>query len=102
MPDIKADFVSLLAFLPGGVCKTWRVCVFTKALQSWDECVLAAAIQVFPVLLHHLGKGFHSLIGTTLLCVNLLFDQCRAGYPYSVNNIVVSAVGRCWKMIRSR
>ncbi|KAF6726268.1 Serine/threonine-protein kinase ATR [Oryzias melastigma] len=69
LPDIKADFVSLLAFLPGGVCKTWRVCVFTKALQSWDECVLAAAIQVFPVLLHHLGKGFHSLIGTTLLSV---------------------------------
>ncbi|RVE57450.1 hypothetical protein OJAV_G00216500 [Oryzias javanicus] len=67
--EIKADFVSLLACLRGGVCETWRVCVFTKALQSRDESVRAAAVRVFPVLLHHLGNGFHSLIGTTLLSV---------------------------------
>uniref|UniRef100_A0A3P9LDR2 Serine/threonine-protein kinase ATR n=1 Tax=Oryzias latipes TaxID=8090 RepID=A0A3P9LDR2_ORYLA len=67
--EIEADCVSLLAFLHGGVCETWRVCVFTKALQSRDESVRAAAVRVFPVLLHHLGNGFHSLIGTTLLLV---------------------------------
>ncbi|XP_011488483.1 serine/threonine-protein kinase ATR isoform X2 [Oryzias latipes] len=68
-PEIEADCVSLLAFLHGGVCETWRLCVFTKALQNRDESVRAAAVRVFPVLLHHLGNGFHSLIGTTLLSV---------------------------------
>ncbi|XP_041828514.1 serine/threonine-protein kinase ATR isoform X3 [Melanotaenia boesemani] len=66
-PEIQADCVSLLAFLHHGVCNTWRVCVFTKALQSQDEVVRAAAVRVFPVLLHHLGNSHHSLISTTLL-----------------------------------
>uniref|UniRef100_A0A8D0AT17 Serine/threonine-protein kinase ATR n=1 Tax=Sander lucioperca TaxID=283035 RepID=A0A8D0AT17_SANLU len=59
--------VSLLALLHGGVCETWRVCVFTKTLLSPDELVRAAAIKAFPLLLHHLGNSHHNLISTTLL-----------------------------------
>lgn len=66
-PEIQADCVSLLALLRCGVCETWRVCVFSKTLQSPDEAVRAAAVRAFPLLLHHLGKTHHSLIGTTLL-----------------------------------
>uniref|UniRef100_A0A673CE83 Serine/threonine-protein kinase ATR n=1 Tax=Sphaeramia orbicularis TaxID=375764 RepID=A0A673CE83_9TELE len=66
-PQIRVDCVSLLAFVPHGVCETWRVCVFSKALQSQDEAVRAAAVRAFPVLLHHLGNAYHNLINTTLL-----------------------------------
>ncbi|KAM8736458.1 serine/threonine-protein kinase ATR isoform 1-T1 [Acanthopagrus schlegelii] len=66
-PEIQADCVSLLALLRPGVCVTWRVCVFSKTLQSADEVVRAAAVGAFPLLLHHLGKKHHNLIGTTLL-----------------------------------
>uniref|UniRef100_A0A673CHI9 Serine/threonine-protein kinase ATR n=1 Tax=Sphaeramia orbicularis TaxID=375764 RepID=A0A673CHI9_9TELE len=67
-PQIRVDCVSLLAFVPHGVCETWRVCVFSKALQSQDEAVRAAAVRAFPVLLHHLGNAYHNLINTTLFC----------------------------------
>ncbi|XP_049917731.1 serine/threonine-protein kinase ATR [Epinephelus moara] len=66
-PEIQADCVSLLALLRRGVCETWRVCVFSKTLQSPDEVVRAAAVRAFPLLLHHLGKSHHSLISTALL-----------------------------------
>ncbi|KAM9356452.1 serine/threonine-protein kinase ATR isoform 2-T2 [Pholidichthys leucotaenia] len=66
-PEVQADSLSLLAFLHGGVCEKWRVCVFSKALQSQDETVRAAAVMVFPVLLHHLGKVHYDLISTVLL-----------------------------------
>lgn len=65
--EVQANCVSLLAFLHHGVCDSWRVCVFTNALQSPNEVVRAAAVKVFPVLLHHLGNSHHSLISTTLL-----------------------------------
>uniref|UniRef100_A0AAX7TJ54 Serine/threonine-protein kinase ATR n=1 Tax=Astatotilapia calliptera TaxID=8154 RepID=A0AAX7TJ54_ASTCA len=55
-PEVQADCVSLLAFLHGGVCETWRVCVFSKALQSQEEVVRVAAVKAFPLLLHHLGN----------------------------------------------
>uniref|UniRef100_A0A7N8WRQ2 Serine/threonine-protein kinase ATR n=1 Tax=Mastacembelus armatus TaxID=205130 RepID=A0A7N8WRQ2_9TELE len=66
-PEVQADCVSLLALLHRGVCEMWRVCVFSKALQSTDEVVRAAAVRAFPRLLHHLGNTHHSLISTTLL-----------------------------------
>uniref|UniRef100_A0A3B4FF58 Serine/threonine-protein kinase ATR n=1 Tax=Pundamilia nyererei TaxID=303518 RepID=A0A3B4FF58_9CICH len=66
-PEVQADCVSLLAFLHGGVCETWRVCVFSKALQSQEEVVRVAAVKAFPLLLHHLGNMHYNLIGTTLL-----------------------------------
>ncbi|XP_034530392.1 serine/threonine-protein kinase ATR [Notolabrus celidotus] len=65
--DLQADCVSLLALLHCGVCETWRVCVFSKSLQSPDEAVRAAAVRAFPLLLHHLGNSQHNLISTTLL-----------------------------------
>ena len=57
----------LLALLRRGVCETWRVCVFSKTLQSPDEVVRAAAVRAFPLLLHHLGNSHHNLIGSALL-----------------------------------
>uniref|UniRef100_UPI0037E75C66 serine/threonine-protein kinase ATR n=1 Tax=Semicossyphus pulcher TaxID=241346 RepID=UPI0037E75C66 len=66
-PELQADCVSLLALLRRGVCETWRVCVFSKSLQSPDEAVRAAAVRAFPLLLHHLGNTHHNLISTTLL-----------------------------------
>nr|XP_020472290.1 serine/threonine-protein kinase ATR isoform X1 [Monopterus albus] len=65
--EIQADCVSLLALLRHGVCETWRVWLLSKALQSTDEVVRAAAVRAFPLLLHHLGNTHHSLISTTLL-----------------------------------
>ncbi|KAM6912554.1 serine/threonine-protein kinase ATR isoform 1-T1 [Xenentodon cancila] len=65
-PEVQAECVSLLAFLHHGVCDTWRVCVFTKMLQSQEEVVRAAAVRVFPILLHHLGNSHHNLVGNTL------------------------------------
>ncbi|XP_071768484.2 serine/threonine-protein kinase ATR [Centroberyx gerrardi] len=66
-PQVQAVCVSLLALLRPGVCETWRVCVFSKALQCQDEVVRAAAVRAFPLLLHHLGNTHHNLISTTLL-----------------------------------
>ncbi len=66
-PEIRADCVSLLALLRRGVCETWRVYVLSKALQSPEELVRAAAVRAFPLLLHHLGNKHLGLIGTTLL-----------------------------------
>ncbi|XP_044022250.1 serine/threonine-protein kinase ATR [Siniperca chuatsi] len=66
-PEVQADCVSLLALLRRGVCETWRVCVFSKTLQSPDEVVRAAAVRAFPLLLHHLGNTHHNLISSTLL-----------------------------------
>ncbi|XP_041809950.1 serine/threonine-protein kinase ATR [Chelmon rostratus] len=66
-PEIQADCVSLLALLRRGVCETWRVCVFSKMLQSPDEVVRAATVRAFPLLLHRLGKANHTLIDTALL-----------------------------------
>ncbi|XP_037833578.1 serine/threonine-protein kinase ATR [Kryptolebias marmoratus] len=65
--EVQADCVSLLAFLHHGVYDSWRVCVFTSTLQSHNEVVRAAAVKVFPVLLHHLGNSHHNLINTALL-----------------------------------
>lgn len=69
--DVQAECVSLLAYLHGDVCDSWRVCVVTNALRSQDEALRAAAVKVCPVLLHHMGPSHHSLISTTLLCVKL-------------------------------
>uniref|UniRef100_A0AAQ5WXF9 Serine/threonine-protein kinase ATR n=1 Tax=Amphiprion ocellaris TaxID=80972 RepID=A0AAQ5WXF9_AMPOC len=66
-PEVQADCVSLQAFLHRGVCETWRIFVFSKALDSQDADVRAAAVRVFPLLLHQLGNNHHKLIGTTLL-----------------------------------
>uniref|UniRef100_A0A8D3AWP0 Serine/threonine-protein kinase ATR n=1 Tax=Scophthalmus maximus TaxID=52904 RepID=A0A8D3AWP0_SCOMX len=66
-PEVQVDCVSLLAVLPRGVCDKWRVCVFSKALQSPEEVVRAAAVRASPLLLHHLGNTHHSLISSTLL-----------------------------------
>uniref|UniRef100_A0AAQ5YK84 Serine/threonine-protein kinase ATR n=1 Tax=Amphiprion ocellaris TaxID=80972 RepID=A0AAQ5YK84_AMPOC len=65
-PKVQADCVSLQAFLHRGVCETWRIFVFSKALDSQDADVRAAAVRVFPLLLHQLGNNHHKLIGTTL------------------------------------
>lgn len=69
-PDVQAECVLLLAILRRGVCEKWRVCVLSKALQSVDEVVRAAAVRAFPLLLHHLGNTHHNLISTTLLYVD--------------------------------
>ncbi|XP_068194787.1 serine/threonine-protein kinase ATR [Antennarius striatus] len=66
-PALQADFVSLLARLGGGVCEAWRACVFSKALQSSDEAVRAAAVRALPLLLHHLERKHHHHINKTLL-----------------------------------
>ncbi|XP_071354256.1 serine/threonine-protein kinase ATR [Trachinotus anak] len=66
-PEVQVDCVSLLAVLRHGVCETWRMCVLSKALQSPDEVVRAAAVRAFPLLLHHLGNAHHNLISGTLL-----------------------------------
>uniref|UniRef100_A0A3Q3H1G2 Serine/threonine-protein kinase ATR n=1 Tax=Labrus bergylta TaxID=56723 RepID=A0A3Q3H1G2_9LABR len=66
-PELQANCASLLALLRRGVCETWRVCVFSKLLQSPEEVVRAAAVRAFPFLLHHLGNTHHNLISTTLL-----------------------------------
>ncbi|XP_029349910.1 serine/threonine-protein kinase ATR [Echeneis naucrates] len=66
-PEVQVDCVSLLAFLRRGVCEMWRVCVFSKALQSPDEAVRAAAVRAFPLLLHQLGNTHHHLISSVLL-----------------------------------
>uniref|UniRef100_A0A4W6DWN3 Serine/threonine-protein kinase ATR n=1 Tax=Lates calcarifer TaxID=8187 RepID=A0A4W6DWN3_LATCA len=66
-PEVQVDCVSLLAILGRGVCETWRVCVFSEALQSPNEVVRAAAVRAFPLLLHHLGNAHHNLISSTLL-----------------------------------
>lgn len=66
-PEVQADCVSLLANLHRCVCETWRVFVFSKALESLDEVVRAAAVRAFPLLLHHLGSTHHNLISTVLL-----------------------------------
>ncbi|XP_058471109.1 serine/threonine-protein kinase ATR isoform X2 [Solea solea] len=66
-PEVQVDCVSLLAILRHGVCETWRVCVFSKALQSPEEVVRAAAVRAFPLLLHHLGSAHHGLISSILL-----------------------------------
>uniref|UniRef100_A0A8C3ATP9 Serine/threonine-protein kinase ATR n=1 Tax=Cyclopterus lumpus TaxID=8103 RepID=A0A8C3ATP9_CYCLU len=55
--EIQADCVSLLALLRRGVCEAWRLCVFSTALLSPDEAVRAAAVEAFPLLLHHLGNS---------------------------------------------
>uniref|UniRef100_A0A665WVB9 Serine/threonine-protein kinase ATR n=1 Tax=Echeneis naucrates TaxID=173247 RepID=A0A665WVB9_ECHNA len=65
--EVQVDCVSLLAFLRRGVCEMWRVCVFSKALQSPDEAVRAAAVRAFPLLLHQLGNTHHHLISSVLL-----------------------------------
>ncbi|XP_056281623.1 serine/threonine-protein kinase ATR isoform X2 [Pseudoliparis swirei] len=65
--ELRADCVSLLAVLRGGVCEAWRLCVFSAALLSRDEVVRAAAVKAFPLLLHHLGKSHQNLICTSLL-----------------------------------
>uniref|UniRef100_A0A3B4Z4L9 Serine/threonine-protein kinase ATR n=1 Tax=Stegastes partitus TaxID=144197 RepID=A0A3B4Z4L9_9TELE len=62
-PEVLADCVSLQAFLHRRVCEPWRVFVFSKALESQDEGVRAAAVRAFPILLHHLGNAHHKLIG---------------------------------------
>ncbi|TKS86882.1 Serine/threonine-protein kinase atr [Collichthys lucidus] len=68
LPEIQADCVSLMGLLRGGVCETWRLCVFSKALQSPHEAVRAAAVRAFPLLLHRLGSTNPDLLpGTTLL-----------------------------------
>ncbi|KAM3870953.1 serine/threonine-protein kinase ATR [Diretmus argenteus] len=66
-PRLQAECVSLLALLRRGVCEMWRVCVFSKALQSEDEVVRAAVVRAFPLLLHHLGNTHHNLISNTLM-----------------------------------
>uniref|UniRef100_A0A3P9P5C8 Serine/threonine-protein kinase ATR n=1 Tax=Poecilia reticulata TaxID=8081 RepID=A0A3P9P5C8_POERE len=66
---VQVDCVSLLAFLRRGVCDGWRVCIFGNALRSQGEAVRATAVEVFPILLHHLGPSHHNLISTALLCV---------------------------------
>ncbi|XP_028995716.2 LOW QUALITY PROTEIN: serine/threonine-protein kinase ATR [Betta splendens] len=66
-PEVQAHCVSLLAHLHRCVCETWRVFVFSKALESLDEVVRAAAVRAFPLLLHHLGSTHHNLISTVLL-----------------------------------
>ncbi|KAM6960680.1 serine/threonine-protein kinase ATR [Aplochiton taeniatus] len=68
-PQTQAQCVMLLALLCGGVCETWRVCVFTAALQSKEELVRAGAVRAFPLLLHQLGAQHHRLIHTTLMAI---------------------------------
>lgn len=106
--------MSLLAFLHGGVCETWRVCVFSKALQSQEEVVRVAAVKAFPLLLHHLGNMHYDLIGTTLLygnsCINK--DLTTNIFSLSFIDIISHFVifdGVCliivvpsWRTVRSR
>ncbi|XP_074547648.1 serine/threonine-protein kinase ATR [Halichoeres trimaculatus] len=66
-PELKTDCLSLLALLPCGVYETWRESVFSKSLQSPHEVVRAMVVRAFPLLLHHLRKSQHDLIGTALL-----------------------------------
>lgn len=85
-PEIQADCVSLLALLRRGVCETWRVCAFSKTLQSPDEVVRAAAVRAFPLLLHHLGNTQHNLISTTLLYAHLYM------YKHYAHNHILSQI----------
>ncbi|XP_067098811.1 serine/threonine-protein kinase ATR [Osmerus mordax] len=66
-PQVHAECVFLLALLRRGVCETWRVCVFSRALQSEHEGVRAGAARAFPLLLHHLEARHQHLIHSTLL-----------------------------------
>ncbi|KAM4625275.1 serine/threonine-protein kinase ATR [Polymixia lowei] len=66
-PQVQAECVLLLASLHRSVCEKWRVCVFSKALQSPEEVVRAVAVRAFPLLLHNLGDTHNNLIDTTLL-----------------------------------
>lgn len=76
--ELQADCVSLLALLRRGVCGAWRACVFSKALQSQDEAVRAAAVRAFPLLLHHLGNTHQNLISKTLLYVHVyVYTVCE-------------------------
>ena len=70
--------MSLLALLRRGVCDTWRVFVFSKALQSPDEVVRAAEVRAFPLLLHHLANARHNLISTTLLYDHVYINNMKS------------------------
>ncbi|KAM8833099.1 serine/threonine-protein kinase ATR [Synchiropus picturatus] len=65
--EIQSHCVSLLAVLGRDVCPKWRTFVFSEALQSGDATVRSAAVQAFPLLLHHLEPKHHSIISTHLL-----------------------------------
>ncbi|XP_061551565.1 serine/threonine-protein kinase ATR [Phycodurus eques] len=65
--DVRAQCVSLVARLRGGVCEVWRAFVFSAALRGPDEAVRVAAVRAFPLLLHHLESSRHNLITTTAL-----------------------------------
>uniref|UniRef100_A0A3P8URA2 Serine/threonine-protein kinase ATR n=1 Tax=Cynoglossus semilaevis TaxID=244447 RepID=A0A3P8URA2_CYNSE len=65
-PEVQVDCVCLLALLRQGVCDTWRVCVFSKALQNPEEMVRAAAVRAAPLFLHHVGNLHYNLIRKAL------------------------------------
>ncbi|XP_077477545.1 serine/threonine-protein kinase ATR [Stigmatopora argus] len=63
--EVQAQCVSLVAYLRGGVCETWRAFVFSVAMESPDEVLRVAAVRAFPTLLHHLPNSKHNLVTTT-------------------------------------
>lgn len=71
-PEVQVDCVCLLALLRQGVCDTWRVCVFSKALQNPEEMVRAAAVRAAPLFLHHVGNLHYNLIRKALR-----YEECK-------------------------
>uniref|UniRef100_A0AAY5KMV7 Serine/threonine-protein kinase ATR n=1 Tax=Esox lucius TaxID=8010 RepID=A0AAY5KMV7_ESOLU len=45
-PQVRAECVFLLSLLRGNVCESWRVCVFSRALESEHEVVRASCVCV--------------------------------------------------------
>ncbi|KAL1022226.1 hypothetical protein UPYG_G00023920 [Umbra pygmaea] len=66
-PQIQAECVLMLSLLGRDVCVSWRVCVFSRALESEHEAVRASAVRSFPLLLHHLGHTHHNLTHSTFM-----------------------------------
>lgn len=58
----SAECLNILSLLPKEVAPKWRVHVFRQALSDTTVEVKRAAIDVFPILLYHLGPNANHLV----------------------------------------